>query len=373
MRRGLMIRALLLAVCTVAAGCGVNYSRLVSENSIPDLRDAKRATVDGGNHTVTATTQGADGQQVRMAVHELDGPVKDRVLVLIHGVLADHETWRFVAGNLARDHGVWLVDLPGCGQSDAPKFVTPESYTCDDQAERTLESLRECLRTQGASTRLAMIGHSYGGTIILDMFGNASLRAKYADVLDRVDRLVMICPFDVAMSGPSSIFREIADASRLKIGLASSTGILKDRVAAATIASVQDPARALREEADKRIEILRDPTKRLALQETLRRAVPWTREMRPDWDRIEPIEAAYSRVDRECLVIVGMRDEAIPASMGFKMAAQLPKAVLVPMPKVMHSPHIEAHERVASMIRTFVTTGKIEGEGVRVRERVAGW
>jgi len=73
-------------------------------------------------------------------------------------------------------------------------------------------------------------------------------------------------------------------------------------------------------------------------------------------------------VDRECLVIVGLRDEALPASMGFKMAAQLPRAKLAPLAGVMHSPQIEAHEMVAGMIRTFVTTGKLN-EGGRARER----
>lgn len=370
--RGLF-RAIVLVACIAASGCAGRYSRLVPENSLADLRDAKRATIDGGNHTVTVNTSGADGQKVRIAVHQLDGPVKDRVLVMIHGVMADHTTWRFVAGNLARDHAVWLVDLPGCGQSDAAPNVVPETYTCHDQSERTLEALRECLKTYPPGAKLALVGHSYGGTMIIDMFGNTALRDKYADVLERVDRLVLICPFDVAMSNPATVFREVAEASSLRIRMASATGALKDRVAAATIASVPDPKRALKEEADKRIEFLEDSAKRRALQETLKKACWWTADLRPDWDRIEPVEAAYSKVDRECLVIVGMRDEAIPASMGFKMAAQLPRAVLVPMPRVMHSPHIEAHDKVSVLIRTFVTTGKIEGEGVRVRENVAGW
>jgi len=357
-----------LVLAGLLFGCGSSYNQLVSEHSIPDLRDAVQATTNGGNRTLVTTTHGADGQTVRLAIHELESPTKDRILVLIHGVFADHTTWRFVAGDLARDHGVWIVDLPGCGQSDAPRPQGPDSYTAADLTERTLEALREQLAARSAETRISLVGHSYGGTLIAVMFGNESLRTRYADVLDRVDRLVMISPFDVAMNRPTSVFQELAEASSLKVSLASKLGILKERVAKATIASVMDPARALKEEADKRIEFLENSNKRIALQETIKKAVPWTREQRPDWDKIEPLEASYAKVDRDCLVVVGLRDEALPASMAFKLAVQMPRAMIVPLPKVMHSPHIESHEKCAAMIRAFVTTGKVDGEGVRTRD-----
>lgn len=361
-----MVCALMLAAAL--CGCGSSYKQLVSEHGIADLREAARATIDGGNRTLVTTTHGADGQKVRLAVHELESPTKDRILVLIHGVMADHTTWRFIAGDLARDHGVWIVDLPGCGQSDAPRSIGPDSYSTADMTERTLEALRELLASRPAETRLSLIGHSYGGTLIVTMFGNESLRTRYADVLERVDRLVLISPFDIAMNRPTSVYQELAEASSLKIDLASSLGILKERVARATIASVVDPSRALKEEADKRIEFLTNNDKRIALQETIKKAVPWTRDLRPDWDRIEPVEASYGKVDRDCLVIVGLRDEALPASMAFKIAGEMPRAMIVPMQKVMHSPHIEAHEKCAAMIRSFVTTGKVDGEGVRIRD-----
>lgn len=365
LRSMLCLLAVSAALCIGQSGCGSSYKKLTPEHDIPDLNTALRATIDGGNRTLVATTHGADGQSARVAIHELESPTKDRILVLIHGVLADHTTWRFVAGDLARDHGIWVVDLPGCGQSDAPGAKSPESYTAPDLAERTLEALREQLATRPKQARLSLVGHSYGGALILTMFGNESLRVRYADVLDRTDRLVLISPLDFAVPQPTPLFRELAEASALKIGIASRLGILKERVARATIASVVDPHRALKEEADKRIEILEDSARRAALQETLKKAVPWTRELRPDWDRIEPLEASYSRVDRECLVIVGLRDEALPASMGFKIATQLPRAMIVPLPRIMHSPHIEAHEKCAAMIRSFVTTGRVDGESVR--------
>src|SRR5204863_9618795 len=75
----------------------------------------------------------------------------------------------------------------------------------------------------------------------------------------------------------------------------SSDLVLKDRVAAATIASVPDPTRALKEEADKRIEFLENPEKRRALQETLKKACWWTGDLRPNWEKIPRPPARLDR------------------------------------------------------------------------------
>ncbi len=360
-----MSRIWVAVAALVLCGCASPYSQLVREDSLPDLRAAKQATMAHPARKVLAPTLGPSGDTLKLAVHELDGGQSDVVLVFIHGVFADHDTWRFVAGDLARDHGVWLVDLPGCGESEAPRHISDSDYTIPDVAERTLQALRHCLVGK-ASPRLALIGHSYGAAVIVRMFADAGLRQRYGDVLNQVDRLVLVSPLDVALNGPAPVYRQIAEASGVRVGLASVFGELRKRVAKATISSVADPSRALREEADKRIEILRDSARREALQLMIARAVPWTKDLRPDWDQIEPVEAAYSGIDRECLITVGMRDEALPSSMSYKLAVQLPKASFVPLKGVMHSPHIEAHERCATMIREFVTIGRVTGDLMRL-------
>src|ERR1043166_1717790 len=104
----------------VLGGCASSYQSLVSEDQVPDLAPLKLATAAHPNHTTLVTTHGEHGPDVRIAVHEIEGTGSDRLLVLIHGVFADSTTWRFVVGNLAADHDVWLIDLPGCGLSDKP-------------------------------------------------------------------------------------------------------------------------------------------------------------------------------------------------------------------------------------------------------------
>ncbi|WP_405833198.1 MULTISPECIES: alpha/beta fold hydrolase [unclassified Streptomyces] len=74
----------------------------------------------------------------------------DRIALLIHGLMADHRTWRRVGPALA-DHGyrVIAVDLRGHGASDRGAY-SPELYA-DDVVE-----------TLPAGAELA-IGHSLGG------------------------------------------------------------------------------------------------------------------------------------------------------------------------------------------------------------------
>jgi pimeloyl-ACP methyl ester carboxylesterase len=92
---------------------------LSSEPDTPWLReldDAWRACAK----TTWRFTTSRGGHDLRVAVHCLpphDGPL----LTFVHGILTDHTTWRYIAGPLASQYEVWLVDVPGCGQSDAPE------------------------------------------------------------------------------------------------------------------------------------------------------------------------------------------------------------------------------------------------------------
>src|SRR5689334_4064034 len=59
-----------------------------------------------------------DGMRLHWA--EL-GTATDRVpVVLLHGILDAHLTWKGVAGALATDRRVLMPDLLGCGLSDRP-------------------------------------------------------------------------------------------------------------------------------------------------------------------------------------------------------------------------------------------------------------
>ncbi|MFG2483274.1 alpha/beta fold hydrolase [Streptomyces virginiae] len=93
----------------------------------------------------------------------------DRVALLIHGIMADHRTWRRVGPALA-DHGyrVIAVDLRGHGASDRGAY-SPELFA-DDLVE-----------TLPAGAELA-IGHSLGGlTLSLAVDRLRPARAVFCD------------------------------------------------------------------------------------------------------------------------------------------------------------------------------------------------
>ncbi|GLF92811.1 alpha/beta fold hydrolase [Streptomyces yaizuensis] len=94
----------------------------------------------------------------------------DRLALLIHGIMADHRTWRRVAPALARrGYRVLAVDLRGHGASGRA-----DSYTVDDHAADLVETLP-------AGADLA-IGHSLGALALsLAVAELAPARAVYSD------------------------------------------------------------------------------------------------------------------------------------------------------------------------------------------------
>ena len=114
-----VVRVSLVLGVALLAGCSGAYQRLASEDRSPEHAVLKAANqVRRETHHVPVVV--ADGQTIRVAIHELGPRDAGRTIVLIHGVLSDSRMWRFIEGDLARDHRVLLVDLPGCGQSDKP-------------------------------------------------------------------------------------------------------------------------------------------------------------------------------------------------------------------------------------------------------------
>ncbi|MFD7319607.1 alpha/beta fold hydrolase [Streptomyces sp. NPDC059875] len=97
----------------------------------------------------------------------------DRIALLIHGIMADHRTWRRVGPALAeRGYRVIAVDLRGHGAS--PRAAGPEGYTPDEYADDLVETLP-------AGAELA-IGHSLGGlTLAAAVERLAPRRAVYSD------------------------------------------------------------------------------------------------------------------------------------------------------------------------------------------------
>ncbi|WP_137991910.1 alpha/beta fold hydrolase [Streptomyces vilmorinianum] len=108
-----------------------------------------------------------------MQLHTTTWGEGERVALLIHGIMADHRTWRRVGPVLAeRGYRVVAVDLRGHGASG--RAAAPSGYTPQDYADDLVETLP-------AGAELA-IGHSLGGlTLATAVERLAPRRAVYVD------------------------------------------------------------------------------------------------------------------------------------------------------------------------------------------------
>lgn len=101
---------------------------------------------------------------VKIALHIIRSAPGKPVLVCIHGILADYPMWEYVTAALTADYEIWLVDLPGCGESDAPKpsALEPDGYSLTAMGDRVWQALRQCLATEGGAPprQITLIGHS---------------------------------------------------------------------------------------------------------------------------------------------------------------------------------------------------------------------
>ncbi len=359
--RGEIARIALAGVVVLLAlglgGCSTSsaYLAIKSETDLAPYAQLTSLWAARPITTKSIPTKIGDGPVVKLAIHETGNMGSDHVIVLIHGVFADHRAWRFVASALGDDYDLIMIDLPGSGASDCPdpQLVGPNGYSPDAMAERVLQALEVHLAHRRPTPQITLVAHSLGGMIAIRMMGSAQLRSRHEQILGLVDRMVLISPADVELINPPALFVQIAELTEVEIMLGDLTGLLMNRVCQGTRDSVSDPEMALREEADTRYQMLTQLDTRLALQAVFTQTVPM-RDGRPDWPAIHRVVADYANVDVPCLIVWGARDETLPVAMGYKLAAQLPNAQLHVVPNCMHSVHLEDPVLCANLIRDFI-------------------
>lgn len=85
---------------------------------------------------------------------------KGKAIVLVHGFCEDSRVWSEIGPQLAQNHNVVLIDLPGFGKS--PLNAADAVITLEDMATR----LKETLVAKGIN-KCTLIGHSLGGYVSL--------------------------------------------------------------------------------------------------------------------------------------------------------------------------------------------------------------
>ena len=298
------------------------------------------------------------GHQVEIAIHCVGKPSQRPLLVFVHGILADYRTWRLVAGQLADDYEIWLVDLPGCGDSDAPDPGSTEAdgYSASAMAERILQALEKSLamRPDLAQRRIILVGHSLGGMTCLRMLSDPNLRLRHGALHSQIDGAVLMSTCNFEVNSVPAFFVPLLGLTGFKVSAAKFLGLFEPAVRDLVQRRFFVPECATAEQAELFAHMLADRHHRRATQAMLLQTVPFDpRSERPRWPAMCRMAQDCATITNRVLVVWGEWDEALPSSMGHALKDTIPGAKLVVIPGRGHSLTVEEPIRCAALVREF--------------------
>jgi pimeloyl-ACP methyl ester carboxylesterase len=295
-----------------------------------------------------------DGKSVHICVNMVGTGTHRTVLICIPGVMSDSTEFRFMAGALANDYDFWLIDPPGCGDSEAPdpKTLGRGGYSPAAMAERELQAIDYCLRVCGRPVRALIVAHSLGGLVALRAFADPDLRARYGHGLGQIEGLVLLAPCDVFVSQANPALASRAELSGFKIDIGHGLGIVQEAVAEYLALSFYASHCLSCEEVDHAVKVLTNPGTRNACQAMLREALPFDQKTRQfDFPLMALQETWYTNINLPCQIIWGKCDQTLSVAMGYMLKDQLPNARLTVMPDCKHAPNLECPAECAEVIR----------------------
>jgi pimeloyl-ACP methyl ester carboxylesterase len=224
---------------------------------------------------------------------------------------------------------VIIPDLPGHGESDKPVSTeySPRNYA------RTVRKLMDALDVE----RAIVIGNSLGGRIALEL----AVRSP-----DRIRALGLMAP-----AVPGFRVRYILGFTRViptEIGAVPFP--LRERWMKIAVRRLLGDPSKLPESgydvaADEFIRIYRTPQARMAFFDSLRHILT---------EPPKPFYARMRRVRVPVQIIWGTADRLVPVRLAPKLAAELPNAKLLILPRVGHVPQLEATAETSEALTTFI-------------------
>jgi pimeloyl-ACP methyl ester carboxylesterase len=311
--------------------------------------------------SVEVTPQGDEPLDV--AFETLDGDATDArpVLVMQPGILADRGTWRFLAGALARELDLVLLDPPGTGRSSAPAIGAKGSprYSPTWLADCMLSALAAWDRENGSTRGYVLVGHSLGGAVVLRALADPTLATRHAGLLARVKGAALMSPADVATTHRSRAALEIACLGDCKAALGGSLGVMKKQVREGVRENVRHPERdALAGEAARIESLLGRRESRHGVRAMLVRFQPLGKRLEPDLAAARRLADHERAVAQPILMLWGPRDGTLHPTDAERIRERLAHERFVALDGLGHSLHQEGVLRVADELRGFV--GELE-------------
>ncbi len=254
---------------------------------------------------------------------------RGRPLVLLHGFLLSHYSWRHVIPGLAAEHDVIAIDLPGFGESDRP---SPADFRYS--AAGYMETVVGVLDVLGLE-RASLLGHSLGAGVAL----HTAARQP-----DRVERLIVLDPlvydFPLPVEGRVLLTPYLGPALMKTV---YTRGVLRHYL---TRYLYHHPALVAEELVDYLWERLNRPGGFDAAHACLRLcADPST------------IGSSLRAVRAPSLIIWGEGDRLFASSHAARLQGELPGSLLHVLPDCGHAPAEERPDEVLRLVLPFLAAG----------------
>ena len=124
-------------------------------------------------------------------IHSSTAGKGPKTVILVHGWTCDETTWNSQVPELSKEYRVITLDLPGHGQSGAPK----DGKLSMELFARAVEAVRK----DSKADRVVVVGHSMGTPVVIEY---ARLFPKHTAALVFVDGLVNLTPAPAGSGGP---------------------------------------------------------------------------------------------------------------------------------------------------------------------------
>jgi len=245
-------------------------------------------------------------------------------VLLIHGFGASMYSWRYAIGPLAAaGYRVVAFDNRGFGFSDKPD----SGYTNAAYAH-VVVALLDSLRIPDA----VLVGHSMGGEIAAEV------------ALAHPERVRALALIDAA--GTEVHWPLLLRAARWRVVGGIASGLRGRAITARILRGVYaDPTKVTTQDVDQYYAPVAEPDYGRALQGVLRQF------------RFDALRGQLSAIQVPTLLLWGTDDRLIPPSVGRRMAAELPRAAFVFVPRAGHAAPEEQPDAVNHLLLTFLKEG----------------
>jgi len=250
-------------------------------------------------------------------------------ILLIHGFGGSTYSWRYLTESLSRKNKVIAVDLIGFGESEKP---TNFSYSITDQASVLADFIIEkCL------SDIILIGHSFGGAVILSMLSANENR------LDRIiKKLILIDTPAFNQKVPSFIMllrnRPLANLGFfIRTNRTNILAVLKKVFFNKLLIS------------DEMVTIY---AKQLESKEGRNALLKTVRQI----NRVQKLTSDFclASINLPTLIIWGEYDKIVPISSGKRLNQQIRNSTLKIISNCGHAPHEECPEPTIKAILDFI-------------------